>query len=495
MRRHILVVPFATDVDEHGRLKDPWQGVLSRMVAAIIAEKLAISPQLGARFFPLIAENKGRRTWAIPRRSWTERDAAEFHTDEYDADVLVFGSFVARQTYRLTVNAFDVRGQFIRFRKTIDGDVQTFLDDFEKLLLDMLDALGVAANHVNMRRQIGRFGTRDWYAWRAHLAGKSNALSYALRLNIVEAGRPFDPFVEALTRDPTFQEAAEHLAILALEVVLEANGDAVSAVKALRKAIRVFPDNYKLYGALGFCYRRLDYRQDAQLAWERCIELDCDHQSSAETLFQLGCLFEENGDFPAARSRYEAALTQRENHCDAHDRLAFALANLGDLDGAIQHWERVIELDPQRSATYGHLGWAFQEKGCKQDAQQSYERGLQNTHPAWSIYFHYATFLVHNDEPDRAIGILEKAHDSLGEAAWIHERMGAAYLVLGDGQSARKHLKQAVKLDPDGDFGRSAARALARLRRLGDAVLNVLSRIGRAFLALCHGHPTDADTR
>ena len=484
----ILVVPFATEVDEGGRLKDPWQGVLSRMVAASIAEKLDLSPKADARFFPFIATREAKRTWAIPRRAWTERDAAEFRTDDYDADVLVFGSFRATDTYCLVVNAFDVRGHFIRFRKQIEGPVDSFLDSFERLLLDMLDALTALPADVNVRREIGRFGTRDWRAWRAYVSGKSNAMSYALGLSIVGHGRPLDPLVEAFTRDPTFQEAAEQLAMLALEVVLGDKGDAVPALDALRKAIRTFPDNFKLYGALGFCYRKLDYRQDAQLAWERCLELDHEQQSAAETLFQLGCLFEDGGDFPAACLRYRAAIGEREDHCDAHDRLAFSLANLGDLDGAIQHWERVLELDPDRSATYGHLGWAFQENGRADDARQTYEKGLTDARPAWSVYFHYATFLVRNEEPNQALGVLERAQETLGEAAWIHERMGTAYLVLGDAQHARRHLKQAVRLDPEGDFGKSAAKALVRIGRLGDGIRQVLSRIGRAFGRLRPAH-------
>jgi len=479
------VTPFVADVDEKGEPKDAWQGVVSRMVALTIAEKFELCPGLAARFFPLVTERQGKRVWAIPQRPWTEREVVRFRADDYEPDIVVFGVFSAAQSYRLTVEAFDVRGRFFRFRKTISGVVDVFLNDFEQLLLDMFDALGETPADVNLRRRIGRFGTRDWLAWRCFLAGKSGAMGYALGLDTGDSRRPYEPFVEAFTRDATFQEAAEHLALLSLEIVLNGAGDAGPAVKALRKAVHTFPDHFKLYGALGFCYRKMGYRQDAQLAWERCIALDEGHQSTAETLFQLGCLFEENGEFDAARLRYEAALCEKNDHCDAHDRLAFALANLGDLDGAIRHWQRVVELDPRRSATFGHLGWAYQEKGWSNEARQTYEKGIKNGEPAWSVYFHYATFLVRHDEARHAIGILEQAHSALGEAAWIHERLGAAYLVLGEGQLAHEHLAKAVTLDPDGDFGKSASRALHEIGRLGGTLSKMLSRIGGTLRSLC----------
>ena len=149
-RRRILVTPFAADVDEKGEPKDAWQGVVSRMVALTITEKLELCPGLAARFFPLVTERRGKRVWAIPQRPWTEREVVRFRADDYEPDIVVFGVFSAAESYRLTVEAFDVRGRFFRFRKTISGVVDVFLNDFEQLLLDMLDALGETPADVNL---------------------------------------------------------------------------------------------------------------------------------------------------------------------------------------------------------------------------------------------------------------------------------------------------------------------------------------------------------
>ena len=59
--------------------------------------------------------------------------------------------------------------------------------------------------------------------------------------------------------------------------------------------------------------------------------------------------------------------------------------------------------------------------------------------------------------------------------------LGAAYLVLGEGPLAREHLAKAVALDPDGDFGRSASRALHEMGQLGGALSRLLLRVGKAL--------------
>jgi len=479
--RRIAVVPFAAHVSRKDGSPDERGSMLARMVALTISEKLRICPELDSRFFPLLASAGSTRTWAVPARPWKEQDAMRLRTDGFDTDVVVYGYFSALRQYELVVTAFDVRGSFTRFRKVLTGDTENFLNHFETLILEMADSLGVALQDPNLRHELTRFGTRDWRAWRAFLAGRSNQISCALDVPYPPAARVFDPFVEAFTRDRTFQEAAEQLALFTLEIVLGDKGTAGGAVRALQKAVQAFPDSFKLQGALGFCYRKLGYRQDAQLAWERCLELDAERLSAAETLFQLGCLLEEARDFPQAKKRYEEALSFQHDHCDAHDRLAFVLANLGDLDSAIEHWQTVIRLDPNRQATYGHLGWAFQEKGDIESARENYEKGVADESAAWNVYFHYATFLVRTDRPEQALAVLEKARCDLGESAWLHERMGAAYLVLGDGRRAQHHLHAAVKMDPEGDFGKSAAHALTQLRRLGRSLSSFLARLAGLF--------------
>ena len=120
-----------------------------------------------SRFFPLFASTGNARVWAVPGRPWKERDALRLRTRGFDADVVVYGYFAALRQYELVVTAFDVRGRFTRFRKVITGDVETFLDHFETLVLEMADALGVKLQDPNLRHELTRFGTRDWRAWRA----------------------------------------------------------------------------------------------------------------------------------------------------------------------------------------------------------------------------------------------------------------------------------------------------------------------------------------
>jgi Flp pilus assembly protein TadD len=56
-----------------------------------------------------------------------------------------------------------------------------------------------------------------------------------------------------------------------------------------------------------------------------------------------------------ARAAYEEALSYRTEDAFVHHALGFSLAELGDLDGALRAWMRVLELDPGYDFT--HFGY------------------------------------------------------------------------------------------------------------------------------------------
>jgi len=60
-----------------------------------------------------------------------------------------------------------------------------------------------------------------------------------------------------------------------------------------------------------------------------------------------------------------------------HQNLGIALAQQGNLDGAIKHFTRAVELKPQKSSAHHNLGQALSSKGDFRGAIKHYRESLR----------------------------------------------------------------------------------------------------------------------
>ena len=65
----------------------------------------------------------------------------------------------------------------------------------------------------------------------------------------------------------------------------------------------------------------------------------------AEAAYNLGSLAEDQGDVEAAIAHYRRALEISADYADAHFNLAAALARSGHGADAVMHWQRYLQLD------------------------------------------------------------------------------------------------------------------------------------------------------
>lgn len=161
---------------------------------------------------------------------------------------------------------------------------------------------------------------------------------------------------------------ASEKAWLRLGYSLEANGRFSDAADAYREVIALRPElaiaHNKIGGAL-FKLRRFD---EAIAAFDNAIELQPDYTeaevSRANTLHMLGMLqiekrahyaalnvrlgdkFRKNGAVSFALHCYRQAIAMQHDLIQAHYSLGQALQSQNDVDGALQSYRKVIEIDP-----------------------------------------------------------------------------------------------------------------------------------------------------
>jgi tetratricopeptide (TPR) repeat protein len=153
---------------------------------------------------------------------------------------------------------------------------------------------------------------------------------------------------------------------------------------------------------------------------------------------------------------YESALTlwtdtvaKNPDSWMPHVNLGHALVTAGDLDSALHHYERAVQLAPDQPETLHNLGGILAKRGRHADAITQYERALavDPKYPG-ALFGIGAAHLARND-PSAAIPWLRRAIESHPDYAQAHYHLGRAYEQLDDPERARVAYESAVASDPD----------------------------------------------
>lgn len=126
--------------------------------------------------------------------------------------------------------------------------------------------------------------------------------------------------------------------------------------------------------------------------------------------YLLGLAEAESGRPEEAVEAYRTALARNERLAEAHNNLAWLLADL-DLDPVLAevHARRAAELQPENADVLGTLGWAQYKNRMLAEATASLERAAElQPHDAWKRYM-LGVVLFHRGQRQEARGAVESA--------------------------------------------------------------------------------------
>ena len=286
-----------------------------------------------------------------------------------------------------------------------------------------------------------------------------------------------------IPRDNMPEEARQQLDALEAEVDASLGADPVDPV-GLAAA----------FGEIGGFYFLYDFLDAAEIAWSNASRLQ---PEEFRWHYLLGAMLRLEGDFPAAVSELERALSIRPSDVPSHIRLGRIFIDQGDLEAARGHFERALELRPGAPAAHYGLGRIAIVETRYQDAL-THLRAALPTQPEGSTVHHQLGLayrglgdldnarlhlgknrgvrvgfsdplvegLVGLAEGPRAKarsgiqaqrgGRLNLAAELLAEAArldpedaWIRYNLGVVHQEMGDAAGARREFEEAVRLDPE----------------------------------------------
>lgn len=110
---------------------------------------------------------------------------------------------------------------------------------------------------------------------------------------------------------------------------------------------------------------------EALIAFNNALELNPNHP---HILSQRGVLYLHLRKEKECIQDLELALSLENDYAYRYACLAFAKEHFGDIDTAIELYEKAVELEPEDAINHNNLGLLREKKGYEKQAQRDFER-------------------------------------------------------------------------------------------------------------------------
>src|SRR6185436_14764739 len=158
-------------------------------------------------------------------------------------------------------------------------------------------------------------------------------------------------------------------------------------------------------------------------------------------------------------------MTQEERFQKALElfREAYRRQMEGDLDGAIDHYQRSIALHPTAEA-HTFLGWTYSFQGRLEDAIAQCKEAIAVDADFGNPYNDIGSYLIKMDKLDEAIPWLERAIKAprYEPRHYPHCNLGQVYWAKGQLTKAVSEFERALEIEPDYPFAHAALAAIRR---------------------------------
>jgi len=300
--------------------------------------------------------------------------------------------------------------------------------------------------------------------------------------------------------------------IMLMGNVLERHGDAVEAVKYMRKVLELDPNRPDVYKSIGwFAMQKGEYEQ-AIMNWRKALEINPqipdmhnsialallglgkqkeaieelhrDIQISPRTAFSyflLGQVYLQLKDYDKARENYEKAITLNPNYTNAYYGLFTVYTRLKQREKASEYmttfkklktedmkrlkdrndvFDDLVNMRKGAAETFMYAGQMYTKKGSLKKAEELLERAV-TLDPEKAIYLEkLAALYQRNNRVSDALKVCKKLIEIEPQNLLCYLNIGTLSIRLNKIKDAEAAFLKAIELSPENSVG---YRELARL--------------------------------
>ena len=203
----------------------------------------------------------------------------------------------------------------------------------------------------------------------------------------------------------------------AIGVLYYQKNDFDKMVQAMSRAVRIFPEDFRINLFYGLALNRAGRNSDAVIPLEKAVSLK---PSDMDALSTLALVYEALNRYDDAYRIYETALRVDSKNSLILNNYAYSLSERGiSLQKALRMAQLAVQLDPKNSAYLDTMGWVYFKLGDYKNAESFVKEALS----------------VRNQPGD-------------GSPATLEEHLGDIYAKMGDIKRAVEYWEKALGHNP-----------------------------------------------
>jgi tetratricopeptide (TPR) repeat protein len=221
--------------------------------------------------------------------------------------------------------------------------------------------------------------------------------------------------------------------------------------------------------ALIFCARaQTAYWRNSESLWTHTLACTADnfigHNNLGNALLKMGQVDE-------AIVHFQKALEIKPDFAEAHNNLGNFLFQKGQVDEAIVHFQKALEIKPDYAVAHYNLGNALLKMGHVDEAIAHFQKALQINPDYAEAHNNLGYALIQKGSVDEAIAHFQKALQINPDYADAHNNLGNILLQKGSVDEAITHYQKALQINPDSaEAHKNLNNALLQKGRVDEAI-------------------------
>jgi tetratricopeptide (TPR) repeat protein len=211
----------------------------------------------------------------------------------------------------------------------------------------------------------------------------------------------------------------------------------------MRDAAQDDPNLARAHAGFAAIYMMQGHKEQVRAEVDQALKV---HPEDEDALHMLMLYHLYSGEYAAAEMVGQQVLKRIPLFFPNRMMLGEMLRQQGDLAGAIQEQERILDQDPQNLYALGYMARAYMDAGDLVRARQTLGRGHPGDRQSYRTRRSWAMLLALEHRPMEALKEMDGEVLKWQElVAYETSEMSAFYAVLGDGPKALDWLDRAVQ--------------------------------------------------
>ncbi len=179
------------------------------------------------------------------------------------------------------------------------------------------------------------------------------------------------------------------------------------------------------------------------------FNLVASYERHADFHYNLGAVLYGRGQVDEAIAHFQKALEIRPNDVEANNSLGTALFQNGRVDEGLVHLQKTLEIQPGNIVARVNLGSVFLQRGRVDEAIAQFQKALELQPNDPEAHNNLGSALFQKGRMDEAIAQFQKALEYQPNYSEAHYNLGYVLVQKGQRHDAITHFQKALELEPN----------------------------------------------